>query len=116
MSRVRAHDFDAMALSWASADAEVDLYGTFHSSQAEQGNDYVGYVSPEVDALLEQLRGEFELARRRTLERELHRRLYDDQVYLFMGRRPSLDLARRDVHGLVPSLGWYDLAAVWISN
>ncbi|MFZ5445631.1 MAG: ABC transporter substrate-binding protein [Myxococcota bacterium] len=116
MSRVRAHDFEAMALSWSSGDAVVDLFPTFHSSQAAQGNDYVGYASPQVDALLERIRGELDPARRRALEREVHRRLFEDQAYLFMGRRPSLDLARRNVHGLVPASGWYDLAAVWIEG
>lgn len=114
MSRVRAHDFEAMALSWASNDAVQDVYGTFHSSQAEAGNDYVGYASPEVDALLERIRAEFDPARRAALEREVHRHVFEDQAYLFMGRRPSLDLAQRTVHGLVPSLGWYDLATVWV--
>ncbi len=116
MSRVRAHDFDAMALSWATGDEVQDNYATFHSSQAETGNDYVGYANPEVDALLERIRGEFDPARRAALEREVHRRVYEDQAYLFMGRRPSLDAAQRSVHGLSPSLGWYDLAAVWITN
>ncbi len=116
LSRVRAHDFDAMALSWASADEVQDNFPNFHSSQAAQGNNYVGYSNPEVDALLERVRTELDAERRAALEREVHRRVYADQAYLFLGRRPALDAALRTVHGLKPSLGWYDLTAVWISN
>lgn len=115
MSRVRAHDFDAMALSWSSNDAVQDNFANFHSSQAEQGNNFVGYSSPEVDALLERIRGEFDPERRAELEREVHRRVYADQAYLFLGRRPALDAVRTSVHGATPSLGWYDLAAISVA-
>ena len=42
--------------------------------------------------------------------------LYADQPYLFMTTRQSLDAAKRRVHGLQPSVLWYDLRAVWVSN
>lgn len=116
LSRVRAHDFDAMALSWSSADEVQDNFANFHSSQAESGNNFLGYRNPEVDRLLEQIRDDFDAEHRASLEREVHRRVYADQAYLFMGRRPALDAAARSVHGLKPSLGWYDLSAVWIAN
>ena len=116
MSRVRAHDFDAMALSWAANDSVQDLFPTFHSSQAAEGLNYVGYSNPEVDALLVQIRGEFDVERRNALERRVHQLLYADQAYLFLGRRPALDAFKRNVRGLQPSLGWYDLSAVWIAD
>lgn len=115
MSRVRAHDFDAMALSWAAAETVQDNFSNFHSSQAERGNNFVGYANPEVDALLERIRAEPDAAARAVLERQAHRLIFEDQAYLFMGRRPSLDLAKRSVHGLVPSLRGYDFARVWVA-
>lgn len=116
MSRVRAHDFDAMALSWSSADSVQDNFQTFHSSQAAEGSNYLGYSNPEVDALLTEIRAEFDVQKRNALERRVHRLVYEDQAYLFLGRRPTLDAFKRKVGGLQPSLGWYDLSAVWIAD
>jgi peptide/nickel transport system substrate-binding protein len=114
MSRVRAHDFEAMALSWSAADVVQDNFDQFHSSQTEQGSNYVGYRNPEVDALLERIRGELDPLARTALEREAHRRIFEDQAYLFMGQRPSLDAVKRSVHGVRPSLAGYDFAAMWL--
>jgi peptide/nickel transport system substrate-binding protein len=114
MSRVRAHDFDAMALSWSSPDVLQDVFANFHSSQAEAGSNYLAYSDPDVDRWLEQIRTEFDAKRRAELERQVHRRVYETQAYLFLGRRPALDAFQRRVHGLTPSLGWYDLSAVWM--
>lgn len=116
MSRVRAHDFDAMALSWSAADSVQDNFGNFHSSQIAGGSNYVGYSNPQVDQLLTTIRAEFDPAKRAALERQVHRLVYEDQAYLFLGRRPALDAFKRKVRGLQPSLGWYDLSAVWISD
>lgn len=116
LSRVRAHDFDAMALSWSSADSVQDDFQIFHSSQAEQGSNYVAYANHEVDQLLGDIRAEFDPEKRAALERRVHRLVYEDQAILFLGRRPALDAFKRHVRGLVPSLGWYDLSAVWISD
>ena len=116
MSRVRAHDFDAMALSWSSADSVQDDFQIFHSSQANEGSNYVAYSNPQVDQLLTDLRGEFDPLKRAALERRVHRLVYEDQAILFLGRRPALDAFKRHVRGLVPSLGWYDLSAVWIAD
>lgn len=116
MSRVRAHDFEAMALSWSSADSVQDNFQIFHSSQAAEGSNYLGYSNPQVDALLTTIRAEFDPQKRNALERQVHRLVYEDQAYLFMGRRPTLDAFKRKVRGLTPSLGWYDLSAVWIAD
>ncbi len=116
MSRVRAHDFEAMALSWSSADSVQDNFQIFHSSQAAEGSNYVGYSNPKVDALLTTIRAEFDPEKRNALERRVHRLVYEDQATVFLGRRPTLDAFKRKVRGLEPSLGWYDLSAVWIAD
>jgi len=114
MSRVRAHDFDAIGLSWLSADDAQDNFQNFHSSQIETGNNFVGYANPEVDQVLTDIRAERDESRRHELERRAHRILYDDQVYLFLGRRPGLDLLRRRVHARPPVFGAWDLATLWV--
>ncbi|MCA3013695.1 MAG: hypothetical protein INH41_15035, partial [Myxococcaceae bacterium] len=113
-ARVNARDFDVVSRVWTESDLESEHFGTFHSSARDGGSNFVGYHSAEADRLLEAIRGEWDEAKRRALERALHRRLYDDQPYLFMTSRRSLDLARRRVHGLTPSPLWYDLRRVWV--
>lgn len=115
LARMRSHDFDAAALSWSQADGVQDNFQVFHSSQSKGGSNYVSYASPEVDALLEQIRLTFDPAKRVELEREVHRRLYDDQVYLFLTNRPALDAVKRRVRGISPSLAWYELERVWLA-
>lgn len=113
VGRMRAHDFDAAALSWSSPDAVTDQYELFHSSQLEGGKNYVGLNDPEIDALLVQIRSAMG-NERRPLERQLHRKLFDDQVYLFLTARPALDAVKRRVHGLRPSLIGYDFSKAWV--
>lgn len=115
-ARVARRDFDVVSRLWTEFDREQDLYPMFHSSQIDGGSDWIGYTDPEVDRLIEQVRTEFDEAKRRKLERALHAKLYEDQPYLFMTARQSLDASRRRVHGLQPSVLWYDLRAVWVSD
>ncbi len=115
-ARVAQRDFDVVSRLWTEFDREQDLFPMFHSSQVDGGSNWVGYSSAEVDGLLEAVRREFDVGKRRALERQLHRALYRDQPYLFMTARQSLDAAKKRVHGLRPSVLWYDLRVVWVSD
>ena len=115
-ARVARRDFDVVSRLWTEFDREQDLYPMFHSSQIDGGSNWIGYANPEVDRLIEQVRAEFDESKRHQLEQELHAKLYADQPYLFMTTRQSLDAAKRRVHGLQPSVLWYDLRAVWVSD
>ena len=115
-ARVAKRDFDVVSRLWTEFDREQDLYPMFHSSQIDGGSNWIGYSNPEVDRLIEQVRVEFDEGKRHQLERALHAKLYADQPYLFMTTRQSLDAARRRVHGLQPSVLWYDLRTVWVSD
>lgn len=113
-ARVAKRDFEAMSRVWTEFDREHDVYPYFHSSQIDGGSNFVGFADPELDRLLDQLRGEFDVGKRRALERAVHRRLVETQPYLFMTNRQTLDAAKSRVHGLLPSVAWYDLRAVWV--
>jgi peptide/nickel transport system substrate-binding protein len=115
-ARVAKRDFDVVSRLWTEFDREQDLYPMFHSSQIDGGSNWVGYASPEADRLIEEVRSEFDVTKRKRLEQALHAQLYSDQPYLFMTTRQSLDAAKRRVHGLHPSVLWYDLRAVWVSD
>ena len=113
-ARVNKRDFEVVSRLWTELDLEVDQYQVFHSSQIDGGSNYAGYSSPLADRLMEQIRAEWDPVKRSALERALHRRLYEDQPYLFMTVRQSLDVAKRRVHNVRPSLVWYDLRHVWV--
>jgi peptide/nickel transport system substrate-binding protein len=115
-ARLARRDFDAVSRVWTEFDREQDLFPLFHSSQRDGGANLAGYASAEADRLLEAVRAEFDVERRRELERELHRLLVNDQPWLIMTTRQSLDLAKVQVHGLRPSLTWYDLTQVWVER
>ena len=113
MSRVRPHDFEAIALSWSSQDDAQDNFANFHSGAA---SNFVGYSNPEVDALLEQIRVTTDDARRHVLERQVHRLIYEDQAYLFLGKPPLLDGFQKRVTGITYRRGRLDLAALELSK
>lgn len=115
-TRTSKRDFEVVSRVWTEFDREQDLFPMFHSSQIDGGQNYVGYTNAEADRLIEAIRSEFDVTKRRALERALHERLASDQPYLFMTSRQSLDAAKKHVHGLTPSLRWYDLRAVWVSH
>ena len=114
IERLRKHDFDVTTLGWSNYDVEDDLFFNFHSSQRTGGTNYISYGSPELDALLDQSRREYDEQRRIAINRQIHRRVYEDQVYTFLGRRSTLDAVKKNVHGLRPAINWYKLSDVWL--
>jgi peptide/nickel transport system substrate-binding protein len=115
-ARLARRDFDAVSRVWTEFDREHDIFPIFHSSQSDGGSNFIGFSNEKVDRLLESLQNEFDPVRRRALEREAHRAIFAAQPYLFMTVRPSLDAAKRSVHGLKPAVTWYDLREVWVSH
>lgn len=115
-ARVVKRDFDIVSRVWTEFDREQDQYQLFHSSQIDGGSNAVGFRDPETDRLIDSIRLEFDVAKRRTLEQQLHERLYSLQPLLFMTNRQSLDAAKHRVHGLQPSVAWYDLRRVWVQD
>ena len=91
-----------------------DPYEIWHSSQSKEGNNFIFFNDPKVDALIEAARTTMDDARRNQLYRSMGRLLYDAAPYTFLYSRPSLDAARADVRGLRPSVAWYDLQDVWL--
>ncbi|MFT3706730.1 MAG: ABC transporter substrate-binding protein [Archangium sp.] len=115
-ARINKRDFEVMSRVWTEFDQDQDLFQLFHSSQIDGGSNYASISDPQIDQLIEQIRGEFDLDKRRALERQLHERLYELQPLLLMTNRQSLDAAKKRVHGLVPSVAWYDLRKVWVQD
>ncbi len=87
----------------------------WHSSQAKDGSNVISFKDPRADDLIEQARATLDDAKRNALYRQLGRILYDEAPYVFLYSRPSLDAVRTRVHGIRPSVAWYDLQDVWIA-
>lgn len=60
-----------------------------------------GYSNPKVDALLDQLAGEFDVAKRRALIIEIQQLLLDDGAALFLGYPMTNIIAKKSLKGVV---------------
>jgi peptide/nickel transport system substrate-binding protein len=81
--------FDAVTLGW-SLPVLADPYQVWHSSQAEKGSNYIGFINEETDRILEQSRTEFDREKRATMYRRFHRILHEEQPYTFLFNRDNL--------------------------
>jgi len=75
--------FDAVAMAW-SLPVEGDPYQLWHSSQAEKGSNYVGFINAEADEIIEKGRREFDAEKRRAMYRRLHAIQHEEQPYTFL--------------------------------
>ena len=105
IQKLNDHTFDAVTLGW-SFGFEQDPYQVWHSSQAEQGSNFVGFKNELVDQLIEQARVEFDAKKRTDLHQEIHRLIHEEQPYTFLFTSPSLvALDRRFTHVKVYPIG-----------
>lgn len=81
--------FDAVTLAWVLP-ILADPYQVWHSSQAGEGSNYVGFVNREADRIIEDARSEFDRAKRAAMYRRFHRILHEEQPYTFLFNRNSL--------------------------
>jgi peptide/nickel transport system substrate-binding protein len=64
-------------------DPDEFLYNLFHSSTAEAGYNFVGYINPDYDALAEAQRAEMDREKRKELVFQLQQLVANDQPFLF---------------------------------
>ncbi|RVU81443.1 ABC transporter substrate-binding protein [Leucothrix sargassi] len=90
LERLDQKSFDAITLGWTSG-LETDVYQMFHSSQTKtNGNNFINYISPELDALIDKARVTVDEEKRMAIWREVEAIFYEDQPYTFLHRRKSL--------------------------
>jgi peptide/nickel transport system substrate-binding protein len=116
LDRLRRHAFDASALQWTIAARDADVLDLFHSSQAENGQNYGAWKSTAADALLDEIRHTADDGKRHELERKLHRLIHDEQPYTFLSMREVETLMAPRVRGLSPSPGGFDFARAWLAT
>ncbi|MBW2731329.1 MAG: hypothetical protein JRH20_02990 [Deltaproteobacteria bacterium] len=116
LQAIRRHDFDMGTLGMAFSAPYSDLYLQFHSSQADDGQNYGAYSNPEADRLMAAIRREMDPKKRRAQGTRLQHLLAADvaAIPLFTLTEPGL-LSRR-VQGALSTFPWYRLASWRLTN
>jgi peptide/nickel transport system substrate-binding protein len=112
--RLNNKNFEAISLGWTSG-IETDIYQMFHSEQALEGGDnFMTYLNPELDSVLEQARTTVQEEERIPHWHRAHEILHEDQPYMFLffgkslifidDRIENIELTRL---GLNPRYEWF---------
>lgn len=99
LGMTKRRDFDAAILAWAMPLTQ-DPYQTWHSSQAEEGSNIVGFKDAEADRFIEEARREFDPKRRAGLYHRLQRITHREEPYTFLFTTPSLVAVARRFEGV----------------
>ncbi len=89
VQQINNRKFDAVSLAWAFGFDE-DPYQVWHSSQSDQGSNFVGFKNAEADQIMTQARQTFDKQERARLYHRLHEILYEEQPYAFLYTGPAL--------------------------
>jgi peptide/nickel transport system substrate-binding protein len=115
LERTHARNFDAYRLAWFGPTTEEDPYQIWHSSQAENGSNYVGFASAEADEIMEKARLEFDHEKRANMYHRLSEIIYEEQPYTFLFTRQTLAAVQRRFHGVkVYKLAGLDQREWWV--
>ncbi|MBW7862780.1 MAG: hypothetical protein GX580_04355 [Candidatus Hydrogenedens sp.] len=99
LDRVDKRDFDVILMAWMMT-PDPDPYQIWHSSQAEKGSNYVGFVNEEADRLVEAARVSFDRNERIRLYHRFQEILYGEQPYLFMMAPKELMAVDKRIQGI----------------
>ena len=114
IQRINDRQFDAITLGWGGT-IESDPYQIFHSDQIALGGDnYVGYVNKDLDALIDAARVTVDDDERMKLWQQVHQILHIDQPYTFLFNRRSvlfidrrIENVQRTAVGLNSPVEWF---------
>ena len=113
LESVDKRSFDACSMSWASP-VESDPYQIWHSSQTEQGSNYVGFVNAEADQIIEAARQEFDPEKRNAMYRRFHAILHDEQPYTFLFNSRRKEVISNRFQGVTPYALGFDMRDWWV--
>ena len=84
VQNLNSRNYDVCCLGWSSS-FDPDLYQVWHSSQiANEGSNHISYKNGELDKLLEELQGTFDMKKRIELGHRVARLLHEEQPYTFL--------------------------------
>ncbi len=97
--------FDAAIMAWAMP-LQQDPYQVWHSSQVDEGSNFLGFADARADRLMEDARQEFNKSKRNKLYREFQQIVHEEQPCTFLFQMPSLvAVAKRFEHVIDYRLG-----------
>ncbi len=89
IKNLNERNFDATTLGW-SMDVESDPYQVWHSSQVEEGSNFVGFKHERADELILLIRETLDKEKRIEYCHEFHEIIHEEQPYTFMFCNESL--------------------------
>lgn len=90
LDKTKKHEFDACYSAWQLGVTPEDPYQIWHSSQSEgEGSNFISYINPESDKLIEQNRTEFDDQKRIEILNKWQEIIFKDQPVTFMWSEPS---------------------------
>ena len=113
---VDKRNFDALILGWTITQ-DPDVYDVWHSSKAVPGGlNFVDYVNPEVDALLDKGRHTVDQGERKKLYDAFQEILHRDQPYMFLYAPYSLPILSGRIRNVAaaPAGISYNFTKWWI--
>jgi len=98
--RLRKHEFDACSLLWQMA-PRSDPYQVWHSSGINGGSNFISFVNPELDRILENARGEFDEGKRLAMYGRFNQILREQQPYTLLFNRYNLTMVSKKFGGII---------------
>lgn len=108
--------FDAIILAWNILQ-DPDIFNVWHSSKAMDGGlNFIKYINPQFDALLEQGRGLVLKEQRKPIYDKVQQILYDDVPYCFLYVPKALPIVQARVQNIkaAPAGITYNFTKWWI--
>ncbi|CAH2031069.1 peptide-binding protein [Trichlorobacter ammonificans] len=96
-------NFEVVLLAWLTSQ-DPDMYDIWHSSKTKPGElNFIGYANPEVDRLLEEGRGTFDIEQRTKAYFRIQEILADEQPYTFLYVPDALPAVSSRIRGIEPA-------------
>lgn len=101
LERLLDREFDGANLAWTIVDVESDPEQIWHGKHAPgRTSNHAGLDDPEINALILAGQRELDDDQRHAIWHEVHRRIYEQQPYLFGWTVPRKVAVNRRIHGL----------------
>ncbi|MCU0327703.1 MAG: ABC transporter substrate-binding protein [Chitinophagales bacterium] len=84
LDELKAHEFDIYCGSWVGDPNVEDPTQIWHTSSAKGGSNYVSYGDATSDKLIEEIRGELDEDKRKSLYMAFQQKVNEDIPYLFI--------------------------------
>ena len=97
--RARTHKFQALFGGWGTGTDPDTSENLWTTNAIENGRNFINYSNPEVDALFEDGKREFDPEKRLEIYRKIHMLLWDDQPYTWLFFQNAYYAFNKDLRG-----------------